>query len=225
MSNAPDGRVLSSIVPGRTRMTGSVALVVDERLQASLEVLDAQGYELVLLTPDSQALVRRDNRILLLSADGVPVALPAMEVEREGSLSRTFGLGSYGLSAGVVLILILAALALTLVLTQRDRSMLIAPATPTAEATAAFTPPGTGDITSGGIPIDGIGLFVFGGGPSEDLAVASDCERSSLVFWATDDSGRFIAYVPDAPDVVNQAWHAYFPRGIPPATPLIGRCG
>lgn len=104
--------------------------------------------------------------------------------------------------------------------------------TPTPAATAT-PPPGptpaagaTGRIVSGAIPLaGGIGLVVFGGGTSTQLVSASGCPVATAAFWATDAAGTFVAYVPGTSiGVVNEAWNARFPTGIPVNTPLLGRC-
>ena len=83
-------------------------------------------------------------------------------------------------------------------------------------------------ITSGRPPSKqkGIGLFVFGGGTSEEL-VAASCEGSirEAVFWADDGSGGMVIYIPATQlTVVNAAWSRRFAAGIPNATPILGRC-
>lgn len=84
----------------------------------------------------------------------------------------------------------------------------------------------TGTIVSGSVPpTGGFGLFVFGGGTNAQLVAASGCPPSTAAFWATNPSGDFVAYVPASTvAVVNAAWNAMFPSGIPANTPLIGKC-
>lgn len=91
-------------------------------------------------------------------------------------------------------------------------------------ATAAVS--GSATITSGVIPSSGgFGLIVFGGGTSAQLVTAAGCPLSTVAFWASDEAGGYLPYVPGASiSVVNAAWNARFPTGIPANTPLIARC-
>ena len=84
----------------------------------------------------------------------------------------------------------------------------------------------SGTITSGAVPrAGGFGLVVFGGGTSDQLVGASGCPRETAAFWSTASDGTFVAYVPAATVIeVNRAWSTLFIGGIPPNTPLIGRC-
>jgi hypothetical protein len=94
-------------------------------------------------------------------------------------------------------------------------------------APAAASPAATSTVAniSGLLPPSGFGLFVFGGGTSEQLVAATGCPTTTAALWSTDASGDFIVYVPGTSvATVNAAWHAKFAGGIPPATPLIGRC-
>jgi hypothetical protein len=83
----------------------------------------------------------------------------------------------------------------------------------------------TGTIVSGSIPqTGGFGIIVFGGGTNEQLVTASGCPEETAVFWAT-SNGAFVTFVPGSDvSVVNDAWNALFPSGIPATTGLIGRC-
>ena len=72
----------------------------------------------------------------------------------------------------------------------------------------------------------GSGLFVFGGGSSADLVAYSGCAAATAVFWTTDAQGGWVGYIPSAPvAVVNAAWNALFPTGIPAGTAIFARCG
>ena len=84
----------------------------------------------------------------------------------------------------------------------------------------------TGAIIAGDVPRQGgLGLFVFGGGTFEQLLSASGCPPDSATFWATDESGVFVPFVPgSAVTLVNADWRSRFPDGIPPGTALLGRC-
>lgn len=68
------------------------------------------------------------------------------------------------------------------------------------------------------------GLFVFRGGTNADLVTASACPAGRVVLWATDAKGQWVGYIPTAPSVINVAWDALFPNGIPAATPIYVRC-
>jgi hypothetical protein len=93
-----------------------------------------------------------------------------------------------------------------------------------ATLAGAYTYLGSG-ILSGGVPDEGFGLFVFGGGTNYDLVEAVDCAADTLTFWATNEDGDFVTYIPGAiVEAANAAWNALFPDGIPPNTALIGRC-
>lgn len=88
----------------------------------------------------------------------------------------------------------------------------------------AAAQPGT--ILSGDIPTSGAGLFVFGGGTNEqlvDLGEDEGCPAVRLSFFAT-NNGRFVAFLPAAPDFVNSAWNALFDDGIPARQPLVAVC-
>lgn len=75
------------------------------------------------------------------------------------------------------------------------------------------------------LPAKGPGLFVFGGGSSDDLVRLSGCPAATAAFWASDGVGGFILYVPGTTvGAVNAAWVAKFPSGLAPSTPLVGRC-
>jgi hypothetical protein len=84
----------------------------------------------------------------------------------------------------------------------------------------------TGKIMAGSIPpVGGFGLIVFGGGTNAELLAASGCPAERAAFWATNAAGDFDVYAPGtAIALVNAAWNARFGTGIPPATPLLGRC-
>lgn len=84
----------------------------------------------------------------------------------------------------------------------------------------------TAKIESGSVPAaGGFGLFVFGGGTTEQLVAASGCPAATSAFWASDASGGFDVYVPGARIAsVNAAWNARFAPAVPPGTALLGRC-
>jgi hypothetical protein len=80
-------------------------------------------------------------------------------------------------------------------------------------------------VTTPLLPPQGFAVFVFGG-TSNDLVAAAGCGSVQVAFWAIDQNGGFIAYVPAAVvGAVNAAWNAKFATGIPAGTALIGRCG
>ena len=113
-----------------------------------------------------------------------------------------------------------------------DKYLHSAVTTMTVTVAGAPVPPvesntSTGLITAGGLPRGGgFGLFVFGGGSSEQLLAATGCARSDATFWVSEADGGFIAYVPgSAVAAVNARWNAVFTSGIPAGTPLIGKCG
>ena len=85
-------------------------------------------------------------------------------------------------------------------------------------------PSTTGTIVGGAIPAKGFGLVVYGGGAKDDLVTASGCPKETAAFWASQD-GEFVTFIPAATvAVVNAAWDAMFPGGMPAGTALIGRC-
>ncbi|MFA7249417.1 MAG: IPT/TIG domain-containing protein [Dehalococcoidia bacterium] len=94
---------------------------------------------------------------------------------------------------------------------------------------SAFTYTGTGQQAAPGgssapVPAGG-GLFVFGGGSNAQLLTASGCNANTAVFWTTDSAGTWIGYIPSVPvAIVNAAWTALFPNGIPAGTPIFARC-
>lgn len=83
-----------------------------------------------------------------------------------------------------------------------------------------------GTIISGSIPVaGGFGLFVFGGGTSQQLLTASGCPQATATFYATNAQGGFVTYIPGSGvQAVNAAWNTLFANGIPPTTALIGKC-
>ncbi len=93
-------------------------------------------------------------------------------------------------------------------------------------ASSTSTPP-TGGTGSGPlVPAGGSGLFTFHGGTNAELLAASGCNASTAVFWTTDAHGTWIGYLPSVPvAIVNAAWNALFPNGIPANTPIFARCG
>ena len=101
-----------------------------------------------------------------------------------------------------------------------------APSDTSTSSTARASSPGAGTILAGRVPSDGgFGLVVFGGGTSEQLLAASGCPRATAAFWASDDRGEFVPYLPaSAIGAVNAGWMTRFPTTIPPSTALLGRC-
>jgi hypothetical protein len=92
----------------------------------------------------------------------------------------------------------------------------------TVEDGYTYVSPG---IVSGGVPDVGFGLFVFSGGTSSDLVEAVDCDSPTLTFWATDEDGNFVTFIPGTVvGAANAPWYALFPNDIPANTALIGRC-
>lgn len=97
-------------------------------------------------------------------------------------------------------------------------------ALPSAFNYIASAPPSTPLSTPPSLPAGG-GLFVFAGGTNAQLLAASGCDASTAVFWTTNAAGAWIGYIPSVPvAVVNAAWTALFPNGIPAGTPIFARC-
>jgi hypothetical protein len=83
---------------------------------------------------------------------------------------------------------------------------------------------GTGSI-SGALPPSGFALFVYSGGTEAQLLAASGCPGATATFWASDGAGGFVTFVPGtAISAVNVLWFTQFTLGVPPNTPLLGRC-
>ena len=92
-------------------------------------------------------------------------------------------------------------------------------------AAAATTPPAPPAQIGPLVPVGGSGLFVFRGGSNADLVAVSGCNASTTVFWTTDTRGTWIGYLPSVPiAIVNAAWNALFPNGIPANTAIFARC-
>ncbi|MEX2230384.1 MAG: IPT/TIG domain-containing protein [Dehalococcoidia bacterium] len=105
----------------------------------------------------------------------------------------------------------------SLIVTNPDGVSAVAAGGFTYSASAGGSPDGTLPAASG--------LFVFAGGSNADLVAATSCPVATAVFWATDGAGSWIAYVPSVTiSVVNAAWNALFPSGIPPLTPIYLKC-
>ncbi len=83
-----------------------------------------------------------------------------------------------------------------------------------------------GRFIYGSIPLDGgFELVIFGGGTNLDLLAAAGCPIATASFWATNDVGAFVVYLPASTvGVVNSAWNEKYPDGIPEGSPLLGRC-
>jgi hypothetical protein len=191
---------------------------VNEKLRAALERYDAQGYELQLLTPDSCAILRRRDDWISLRLVDDHVRTSRMIPVRSG-WSR--------LARPLVLVLVLLGVTATVVSTgvaetEPPQSLANSP-TATAGLTGRLD---TGTLLMGGVPPGGgFGLLVFGGGTDEQLVRASGCPPPTAAFWATDDAGQFVGFVPGAGlDTVNAQWRARFRNGIPIGTPLLGQC-
>ena len=94
----------------------------------------------------------------------------------------------------------------------------------TTGSTGPTTPPPSTGGSSSPVPAGG-GLFVFGGGTNQQLLTASGCSAALAVFWTTNAQGVWIGYIPSVPvAVLNAAWTALFPNGIPAGTPIFARC-
>jgi hypothetical protein len=83
-----------------------------------------------------------------------------------------------------------------------------------------------GRFTYGAIPpAGGYELVIFAGGTNLDLLAAAGCPYATVSFWATNDAGAFVIYLPASTvDIVNAAWNEKFPGDIPAGTPLLGSC-
>lgn len=83
-----------------------------------------------------------------------------------------------------------------------------------------------GRFTYGTVPPGGgFELVIFAGGSNLDLLAASACPMATASFWATNDVGAFVIYLPGSSvGVVNSGWNEKFPDGIPEGSPLLGRC-
>ena len=92
-----------------------------------------------------------------------------------------------------------------------------------AAAAPTFIVAGTGTIVSGGIPSDGFGLFVFGGGTSAQLVAAAGCSSGRAMFFVLID-GQWVPFIPAAPPSVNARWNAVFGASMAPSTPMLGSC-
>ena len=103
--------------------------------------------------------------------------------------------------------------------------IVVDPSNPAPASTPSAPAPATpGEILGGGVPAQGFGLIVFGGGSGPQLAAASGCPAGTAQFWAT-TGGTFVVYIPAAKvAAVNSAWEAAFGGGIPAGTPLLARC-
>ncbi|MEX1023289.1 MAG: hypothetical protein WD058_09090 [Dehalococcoidia bacterium] len=103
-----------------------------------------------------------------------------------------------------------------------------AASTPTPTPTATPSPDTDdetrGRIVAGAVVPSGVGLVVFGGGTTEELVAASGCTSATASFWVT-QGGRFVGYIPAAQvPLVNAAWDALYPEGLPANQPLAVRC-
>ena len=82
---------------------------------------------------------------------------------------------------------------------------------------------GSGVITSGGIPNQGFGLFVFSGGTTDQLIAAAACASQEARFFVL-VGGQWLTLIPVAPAAVNAQWNQNFAQGIPENTPMLGLC-
>ena len=70
-----------------------------------------------------------------------------------------------------------------------------------------------------GAVAEGFSLLVYEGGSVEELAAAAE-SRSIAALYVLHE-GRYVAYVPEAPDFVNRAFAALYADGVPALTPLV----
>ena len=69
----------------------------------------------------------------------------------------------------------------------------------------------------------GFSLLVYEGGGIEDLEACA-ASRDIAALYALVD-GEYVSYILGAPELVNAAFRALFPDGVPPVTPLIAKSG
>jgi len=199
---------------------------MDDILRAALESYDADGYELVLLTPDSYAVIRNMHETLVLGPAGRPTTMPALHPRDQRLLllppRRAL------LAVALLIAAVLVGTVLARVRWLPEPGVPTASTTPTASPTAppsSASPAGpVPPVLSGALPTDErVRMFVFTGGTMAELVAVTRCETGMPVYWATTDDGQFIAYSPrDQP--YNPLWHREFPEGTRPATALIGTC-
>ena len=67
----------------------------------------------------------------------------------------------------------------------------------------------------------GFNLVVYAGGSVDDLVTCAD-HRDIAALYVLDD-GVWVSYILGAPELVNEAFVALFPEGLPSVTPLIAR--
>lgn len=195
---------------------------MDDTLRAALESYDAHGYELVLLTPESYAVIRNARETLVLGPAGRLTTMPALPPrnQRPRVLPPPF---RTALLAVALLIGAVAGIVLARVLWWPAPTVLTVPSMPTAAASPSPTDP-IRSILSGALPTDErVRMFVYAGGSTAELVAATRCETGTAVYWGTTDRGGFFAY--SARDQTrNPVWDREFSLGIPEATALIGTC-
>ena len=72
-----------------------------------------------------------------------------------------------------------------------------------------------------GAAAEGFSLLLYAGGSIDDLTACA-AGRHVTALYAT-EAGAFVAYILDAPALVNGDFVALYAEGVPPATPLIAR--
>ena len=68
---------------------------------------------------------------------------------------------------------------------------------------------------------EGFSLVVSGGGSIEDLAACAQSRGVTALY--TLDRSEWVSYILGAPELVNEAFAALFPQGLPSVTPLAAR--
>ena len=70
-----------------------------------------------------------------------------------------------------------------------------------------------------GAVAEGFSLLVYEGGSVEELAAAAESRGIAALYVLHE--GRYVAYFPEAPDFVNEAFAALYADGVPALTPLV----
>lgn len=99
-------------------------------------------------------------------------------------------------------------------------AILVAPGDVRGQTPPAGPPAGQ---LSGDLPANGLGLVVWGGGSVDAVRAAASGRGCALISVWVIDRGAFIGHLVGAPDVVNRAFVARFPSGLP-STPAIFVC-
>lgn len=200
---------------------------MNDTLRAALESYDADGYELVLLTPDSYAVICNAHETLVLGPAVRPTTMPALSPRNQRRKVPPPPPRVALLAVALLIVAVLAGIVLARVLWWPAPAAPTAPTTPTASPTAPPSPSPTDpvpSVLSGALPTDErVRMFVFAGGTTAELVAATRCETGMPVYWGTTDDGRFFAYSPRG-EPRNPVWHGEFSQGIPRATALIGTC-